>query len=56
MCFLGFSNSCSHKSVVTVVGIFTLNVRNSYFKNSLNDYFDNLNYMYIGRSDKKEEN
>ena len=37
-----------NKAAVTVQGSFTKYIRNTYFKNSLEGYFGNLNLIYIG--------
>ena len=42
MICLFFLNICFHKTIVTIEGSFILNIRNTYFKNSLNGFFDNL--------------
>ena len=39
----GFLNVYFHKIVLTVDGSFILNVRNNYFKNSLDGFFNILN-------------
>ena len=48
-----FSNNCLEKVVVTVQGSFTRDIRNTYFKNSLEGCFGNLNVIYTGRNEKK---
>ena len=41
------------KVIVTVQGSFTRDMRNTYFKNPLEDCFSNLNLIYIGKSEKE---
>ena len=53
MSCLSFSNNYFDKVVVLVKNSFTTDVRNTYFKNSLEDYSFNLNLIYIGRSEKE---
>ena len=53
MSCLSFSNNYFDKAVVLVKNSFTRDVRNTYFKNSLEDYSLNLNLIYIGRSEKE---
>ena len=53
MSCLSFSNNYFDKAVVLVKNSFTTDVRNTYFKNSLEDYSFNLNLIYIGRSEKE---
>ena len=53
MSCLSFSNNYFDKAVVLVKNSFTGDVRNTYFKNSLEDYSLNLNLIYIGRSEKE---
>ena len=53
MSCLGFSNNYFDKTVVTVQRSFTRDIRNTYFKNSLEDCFSNLNFIYIGKSKKE---
>ena len=53
MSCLSFSNNYFYKAVVLVKNSFTRDVRNTYFKNSLEDYSLNLNLIYIGRSEKE---
>ena len=53
MSFLGFSTDYFFKAIVTVQGSLTRDIRNTYFKNSLEDCFSNLNLIYIGKSDKE---
>ena len=55
MSCLGFSNNYFNKAIVTIQGNFTRNMRNTYFKNSLEGCFNNLNLTYIGRSEKKNK-
>ena len=43
MICLGFFNIYFHKIALTVEGSFILNTRNTYFKNSLDSFFGNLN-------------
>ena len=50
---LGFCSNYFDKALITVQGSFTIDVRNTYFKNSLEDCFSNLNLTYIGKSEKK---
>ena len=47
---LDFPNNYFDKVVVTVQGSFTRNMRNTYFKNSLESCFGNLNLIYTGKS------
>ena len=52
MIFLGFFNIYFHKIVLKIEGSFILNIRNTYFKNSLDGFFGNLNEIHIGRGEK----
>ena len=53
MSCLGFSANYFDKTVMTVQGNFTRDIRNTYFKNSVEDCFSNLNLIYIGKSEKE---
>ena len=53
MSCLGFSTDYFDKVIVTVQGSFTGDISNTYFKNSLEDCFSNLNLIYIGKSEKE---
>ena len=53
MSCLGFSTDCFDKAIVTVQGSFTKDIRNTYFKNSLEHCFSKLKLIDIGKSEKK---
>ena len=53
MSCLSFSNNYFDKAVAVVRGSFTRDIRNVYFKNSLEGCFGNLNLIYIERNGKE---
>ena len=53
MSCLGFSTNYFDKAVTKAQGSFTRDIKNTYFKNSLEDCFSNLNLIYIGKSEKE---
>ena len=53
MSCLGFSTIYFDKAVVSVQCSFTRDIRNTYFKNSLEDCFNKLNLIYMGKSEKE---